>query len=228
MAATPGWTSLTQLSLAIAGLAFASAAVPAVAADVSTAPLPEIAARALDELKAVSARTPPALAFGLAAMVLVPALALGGVLFRLARRLGTGEEVALAATTTEAWPIEAWLELVTGAGGELRCYALDHPLTRIGREDDNEIRLDDATVHRYHAALARDSDTAIVITDLAGTPGNGVRVNGRRVERAELQSGDEIALGRAVMTFRTRPLDGTVIDEVEPETEQHPTDNQKA
>jgi len=173
----------------------------------------------LDRLQAFAAKAPPALALGLGVVLLVPALALGGTLFRVLNRRARRGAMAGARPTDEmepaAWPVEAWLEMagdtrVTDGGGARR-FALDRPLTRIGREDDNEIRLDEATVHRYHAAIARDGDENFRISDLGGASGNGVRVNGQRVGQAFLDDGDLIALGRVVLTFRARPVDATML-----------------
>jgi pSer/pThr/pTyr-binding forkhead associated (FHA) protein len=76
---------------------------------------------------------------------------------------------------------------------------------RIGRHADNDIRLADASVHRYHAVIQRTAEEAFVITDVSGKDGNGVRVNGERLERAHLSDGDVIELGRARLKFESAP-----------------------
>ena len=101
-----------------------------------------------------------------------------------------------------ARPAEAWID-VAGAAG--RRYALGRSPMRIGREDDNDIQLPLATVHRYHAVLHRTPEAEYVITDLSSASGNGLLVNGRRLAEARLRDGDTVQLGEATLTFAARP-----------------------
>ena len=68
----------------------------------------------------------------------------------------------------------------------------------IGRSHDCGVVLDDPNVSRRHAEL-RPEGEGWAVADLGST--NGITVNGSRVERAVLQPGDEIALGRSRLTF---------------------------
>ena len=68
----------------------------------------------------------------------------------------------------------------------------------LGRSREADIVLDDPNVSRRHAELRREQDRW-AISDLGST--NGVKVNGRRVERRELEPGDEIVLGTFEMSF---------------------------
>jgi pSer/pThr/pTyr-binding forkhead associated (FHA) protein len=68
----------------------------------------------------------------------------------------------------------------------------------LGRSRQADIVLDDANVSRRHAELRREGD-AWSIADLKST--NGVKVNGRLVERAQLEPGDEILLGTLELRF---------------------------
>ena len=68
----------------------------------------------------------------------------------------------------------------------------------IGRSKDCDIHVADPNVSRRHAEMRRHADRWS-IADLGST--NGVKVNGRRVERAELESGDEILLGTLELRF---------------------------
>ena len=79
---------------------------------------------------------------------------------------------------------------------------LGHDLVRIGRHQENDIRLDDKTVHRYHALLHRSSDGDFHIRDLSGQAGNGVYVNGARIEQAALRTGDLVELGAVRLRFQ--------------------------
>lgn len=83
---------------------------------------------------------------------------------------------------------------------------LSGQVIRIGRHQDNDIRLADTSVHRYHAVIQRTPEEAFVITDVSGKAGNGVRVNGQRLEHAMLSDGDVIELGRARLKFESAPV----------------------
>jgi pSer/pThr/pTyr-binding forkhead associated (FHA) protein len=104
-------------------------------------------------------------------------------------------------------PQEAWIEIVNrGAvapSSPDRRYSLGRTLLRIGRETDNDVCLEDITVHRYHAAIHRTEDAEFVVTDLSSSGGNGVVVNGRAVAEARLGNGDMIELGNAQIKFST-------------------------
>jgi len=79
--------------------------------------------------------------------------------------------------------------------------AFDGPVS-IGREAGNLVQLDDNEVSRRHAEL-RPADGAHVIVDL--TSSNGTFVNGRRVERAALAPGDQVLVGRTVLSYARPP-----------------------
>jgi hypothetical protein len=68
----------------------------------------------------------------------------------------------------------------------------------IGRSRDCDIQLADANVSRRHAEL-RQEGASYWIVDLGST--NGTEVNGKRVKRAKLQTGDTITLGSTEITF---------------------------
>ena len=83
---------------------------------------------------------------------------------------------------------------------------LSGQLIRIGRNEDNDVRLADRSVHRYHAVIERTPEETFVITDLSGTAGNGIRINGERTAKARLADGDVIELGRAKLKFENVPV----------------------
>ncbi|NBP81780.1 FHA domain-containing protein, partial [bacterium] len=68
----------------------------------------------------------------------------------------------------------------------------------IGRDSSNTIRVDDNEVSRRHAEIRRTGDQ-FVISDLQSS--NGTYVNSRKVERAQLTSGDHIQIGRTTLVF---------------------------
>ncbi len=78
---------------------------------------------------------------------------------------------------------------------------LPTPVT-IGREDDNDIQLNDDRVSRFHAKL-QDDGGRIILTDLEST--NGTRVNGHPVQMKVLQVGDLLMIGRCTLLFGDLP-----------------------
>jgi hypothetical protein len=101
----------------------------------------------------------------------------------------------------EARPLEApplgpaGRSLLVGAG---KRRVLTPPRVVVGRSAECDVVLDDPNVSRRHAEL-RNEDGRWVVADLGST--NGVRVNGRAVQTAALEPGDEIAFGRSVLSF---------------------------
>lgn len=108
-----------------------------------------------------------------------------------------------APVTIAAWPASAWLAIDGGARVPL---PKSSGLIRLGRHEDNDIRLPDTSVHRHHAIVHRTAAAEFVITDLSGATGNGVIVNGERVAQSNLLSGDVIDLGGARLTFESIPV----------------------
>lgn len=168
----------------------------------------------------------PALVLGLAALIALPPLALIGLW--VSRREDASTVVSEARTQVRRVPrakseprdgvrtghiplrpLQAWVEVVNAdevqTASEERRFNLGRTLLRIGRETDNDICLQDITVHRYHAAIHRTEDAEFVITDLSSADGNGVVVNGRAVAEARLASGDLIELGNARLKFSASP-----------------------
>jgi hypothetical protein len=82
--------------------------------------------------------------------------------------------------------------------GELRTVALMREWTRIGRSLAADVRFDDPTVSRRHALIVRQPDGVRVLDDRSL---NGVFVNGARVDGQVLKDGDEILVGRYLLSF---------------------------
>ena len=68
----------------------------------------------------------------------------------------------------------------------------------IGRAKDCDVQLSDPNVSRRHAELRRENGDYWIV-DLGST--NGMEVNGRQLERAQLESGDTITLGSTEIVF---------------------------
>lgn len=92
---------------------------------------------------------------------------------------------------------EVTLRILDGAD---RGRVYDHlptPVT-IGREEGNDIQLNDERVSRYHIKIQEDHDK-LVLTDLEST--NGTKVNGEEIQLRILRHGDMITVGRSVLLY---------------------------
>jgi pSer/pThr/pTyr-binding forkhead associated (FHA) protein len=83
-------------------------------------------------------------------------------------------------------------------GADIVMLALDAELMHIGRSPSSHIVLDDASVSRRHALIARRGDRTVILDDRSR---NGVHVNGKRVSEAELNDGDTIVCGHVTLRF---------------------------
>ncbi len=68
----------------------------------------------------------------------------------------------------------------------------------VGRDNGNDLKLQDATCSRHHARIAT-LDGRAVLTDLGSN--NGTFVNGQKVREQLLQDGDQILIGRTLIAF---------------------------
>ena len=161
--------------------------------------------------------TAPTLLLVLAVLVVLPPLALAGVMMRRRRhspdstqlisrpslRDGNPRRAGVTARSeVSAWPTEAWVEV----GGTGQRHVIGRAMLRIGREADNDICLSEKTVHRYHAVIRRTTDGAVVVTDLSGADGNGVLINGTRVGEGRLTQGDIVGIGEVKLKYDARPV----------------------
>jgi hypothetical protein len=68
----------------------------------------------------------------------------------------------------------------------------------IGRGLSAGLRLDESSVSRRHAILVPRPSGARILDDRSS---NGTFVNGRRVQQADLRSGDVLVIGRMVLRY---------------------------
>jgi hypothetical protein len=69
--------------------------------------------------------------------------------------------------------------------------ALDRSMVVVGRHPLCNVRLDSLRVSRHHCCMTQVKDEVEVV-DLGST--NGIRINGERVERGRLRTGDELSI----------------------------------
>ena len=81
-----------------------------------------------------------------------------------------------------------------GVGGR---YLLDAAETKIGRDINNEICLDDITVSRSHALVSKSD--GYTIKDLGSL--NGTYLNAVVVREAKINPGDEVQIGKYHLTL---------------------------
>jgi len=94
----------------------------------------------------------------------------------------------------------ATLVVTRGPGSGSR-FLLDADVVQVGRHPESDIFLDDVTVSRRHAELAR-GDGGWRVRDVGSL--NGTYVNRQRIEdEAVLANGDEVQIGRFKLVFLT-------------------------
>lgn len=77
-------------------------------------------------------------------------------------------------------------------------FLLDGDSVSVGRHPSSDVLLDDITVSRRHASVAREGE-AYRLTDVGSL--NGTYVNNALVDDVELRSGDSIQVGRFHFVF---------------------------
>ena len=75
---------------------------------------------------------------------------------------------------------------------------LRQPILLVGRHPESDIRVDSPLISRRHCCLAVVNNR-VLIRDLGSR--HGVRVNGVVVDEAEVQQGDEVAIGHLIYRF---------------------------
>ena len=93
------------------------------------------------------------------------------------------------------------LVIRSGGGRTGEAFPVDRAQTTIGRSPECDIFLDDVTVSRRHAVVARGND-GFTIEDLGSL--NGTFLNRSRIERDSLENGDEVQIGKYRLIFLAR------------------------
>ena len=117
-------------------------------------------------------------------------------------RMGLSPEDA--ATVAALPPGSALLIVQRGTEAGER-FLLDSDRVAAGRSPKAEIFLDDVTVSRRHVEFVRDG-LKFSVRDVGSL--NGTYVNRQRVDAAQLNSGDEVQIGKFRMSFHASPNQG--------------------
>jgi pSer/pThr/pTyr-binding forkhead associated (FHA) protein len=91
----------------------------------------------------------------------------------------------------------ALLVVQRGPGSGSR-FLLDQDVVSAGRHPDSEIFLDDVTVSRRHAEFHRQGDS-FTVSDVGSL--NGTYVNRDRIDRVQLNDGDEVQIVKFRLVF---------------------------
>jgi pSer/pThr/pTyr-binding forkhead associated (FHA) protein len=84
-------------------------------------------------------------------------------------------------------------------GEPQKTYELDEPVISIGRLPENTISIPNMGVSRRHVKIEEDPDRKYLLVDLNSL--NGTFVNGKRVKKILLSSGDKITIGKFTILY---------------------------
>jgi predicted RNA-binding Zn-ribbon protein involved in translation (DUF1610 family) len=77
---------------------------------------------------------------------------------------------------------------------QVQTFAIERAWTRIGRSETADVYLDDPTVSRRHAMIVVKPGRGLRVLDDRSL--NGIFLNGKPIELARVDDGDELAVGR--------------------------------
>src|SRR5215471_4569083 len=101
----------------------------------------------------------------------------------------------------------------------------DRDIIKIGRLASAHLCLDDDKVSRVHSVIEVGANGAISIVDMGSA--EGTYVNGKRVNKGAVSSGDEIRIGDTVIRIEPRASDAAanLAEVASPETAESQTDS---
>jgi pSer/pThr/pTyr-binding forkhead associated (FHA) protein len=102
------------------------------------------------------------------------------------------------ATAVDALPAGSALLVVQRGPSAGSRFLLDTDVVSAGRHPDSEIFLDDVTVSRRHAEFHRTGES-FTVSDVGSL--NGTYVNRDRIDRVQLNDGDEVQIGKYRLVF---------------------------
>ena len=113
-------------------------------------------------------------------------------------------ETSIEAQPTVAQRDRAILTVLTGLNAG-QVFTIDADEITIGRGRETNVRIEDVGISRAHSRIVRTMEgRQFIVEDLSST--NGTFVGGKKIERAELRTGDRIQVGPNVV-FRFAILD---------------------
>lgn len=90
----------------------------------------------------------------------------------------------------------------------LKDIEIEKPVVTIGRDMDNDVRIDNLAVSKKHAQILNLQGT-YVIEDLQST--NGTELNEKKIEKETLKHGDVIKIGKHLLEINIRQYSGTAM-----------------
>lgn len=108
------------------------------------------------------------------------------------------------AAAVDALPAGHALLVVQRGPGSGSRFLLDQDVVTAGRHPDSEIFLDDVTVSRRHAEFHRQG-LGFTVSDVGSL--NGTYVNRDRIDRVQLNDGDEVQIGKFRLVFFSGHVD---------------------
>ncbi len=108
----------------------------------------------------------------------------------------TDIQIGGAAPSAPSSPDRAMLRVLAGLNAG-QVFTIQRDETVMGRGRDADLRIDDPGISRKHARILRAAGGRHILEDLGSA--NGILVNGRRIERADLADGDRVQLGPSLV-----------------------------
>lgn len=108
------------------------------------------------------------------------------------------EKTQIFVSAMEDEPTRAKLKVIQG-GGQQKEYLLARDRVTIGRGTNNDILVPDIAISRQHCEIKRLAGGTFRLADLQS--GNGTKLNGVRVQDADLLGGDRIEVGSTILEF---------------------------
>ena len=109
------------------------------------------------------------------------------------------ESVSRPETIEVKIPKKSGPVLLVSLGGRTNTHSIDRDATKIGRHDTSDIQINEQTVTGSHAVI-RKTEPGFELEDLGST--NGTFVNGERIRKRVLISGDRIRFGSIETTIK--------------------------
>jgi len=111
---------------------------------------------------------------------------------------GPAGEVAAPAKPAPAGEEHEEMALVYGYRGDAFAYHIKDTVTRIGRRRDNDLAVLAAGVSRHHCMI-EEKDGKYTLIDLESR--NGIRLQGKLIEREQIFPGDAFIIGEVIFFF---------------------------